>query len=108
MSLDRRPHPEIRSGSNRLVITDRPKVVLVSAPHSPFAVTLVRSHSGTKLPFASVHVRVADNPSATTPELAVGIPIPRPCRYLPMENLSAVLPLPKRSHAMPARGVMSL
>src|SRR3954469_17376244 len=78
---------------------------------------LARLQSGTKLRFASVQERVTLS-GANGPPLpgarSVGVALaplfdtPAPSRYLPMFALTAVLPLPKTSHAIPIRGVMSL
>ena len=91
-----------------------PKSVLLSGPHSPLVPKISRSQSGRKLPFASFHDRVA----VVTTRCAGLSPSPKitfaslprsawPATYLPNEPLSAVLPLPNRSYAMPTRGEMS-
>src|SRR4051812_27662711 len=84
-----------------------PKFVLLMPPHSPFAAKLPRLQSGTKLPFASPHDRVVE-----FTDVLIGFRI---CdtstlvfaTYRPIDALSAVRPVPKRSYDTPRRGLMS-
>src|ERR1700694_3232426 len=78
------------------------------SPHSPFLLTLARSQFTTKSLFESVQVRVVlvvvrmrglRSRSVLVAEKA--------CIYLPILNLTAVLPFPNRSYATPIRGVTS-
>src|SRR5688572_14862436 len=54
----RTPQPWVISGSRRVSTTGFPKFALLHGPHSPLAVPLRRSQSGTKLRLASFHDRL--------------------------------------------------
>src|SRR5665213_2920039 len=83
-----------------------PKLTFDAFPHSPFALMFVKSHCGVKSLLVSVHDRVALS-AMFAAGLASRVNDVRfgPSRYLPMLALTAVLPLPNRSKAPPARGV---
>src|SRR5215813_4339895 len=71
---------------------------------------LLRSQSGLKFLFASVHVRVTEvemRDSGLVNAPVIELPSAA-ARYLPMLNFTDVLPLPKTSYARPNRGVRSL
>jgi hypothetical protein len=88
------------SGCEVLLSVWRPKLVSETMPHSSCAVTRVRSQSGAKLPFKSVHVRVTNSARLETGSRA---PFwnptcePSACRYLLTPSLSAVFRVPNRS-----------
>src|SRR5438128_9973514 len=85
-----------------------PKFWVSIALHSPLEAKLVKSQSGTRLPFVSTHVRVVAVPSTTRVGLtAWGKPPAWLSIYLPRLHLTAVLPLPSTSHDTPNRGEMS-
>src|SRR5262245_40491654 len=85
-----------------------PKLVGVRAPHSPFRAELNRSQSATKLPFTSVHVRVAVLTDVLTGLLRLANPVASAATYRLMLALTAVLPVPNRSQDAPSRGDRSL
>src|SRR5688572_6858439 len=79
------------------------------APHSPLASGFVKTHSGTKLRFASFQLRLVAVTSVLT---GLGAPprppvAPCPATYLLRLTLMAVLPVPNRSYEAPSFGVMS-
>src|SRR6185436_6853428 len=104
------PQPFRRSGSIVVPALVVPKLGSAIAPHSPFATGLSRSHCGTKSRFASFHDRVVlvtrRAPGAISWVTATRSPDPSATcfRYLLKLALSAVLPSPNRSYAMPKRG----
>src|SRR5215472_1994219 len=116
-SYGRSPQPVRIAGSYVLLKTGLAKFKLLIWPQkSPpvgrrsCASGLLRSQSGLKFLFASVHARVTDvemrdNGFVNAP--VIELPSAA-ARYLPMLNFTDVLPLPKTSYATPNLGVMSL
>src|ERR1700688_1208739 len=100
-------YPRVVNASGAYVVVGMllPKLTFDSFPHSPFAATIVKLHSGTKSPLLSVHDRVAFS-AMFAAGFASRVKLVRlgPSRYRPMLALSAVLPLPNRSNAPPSRG----
>src|SRR6266550_1673577 len=92
-SAGRTPHPLIRRGSYLVPGVELPKFWSAHGPHSPLRAGFIRSQSGTKLRFASLHERVVEVTLVATGLLA--IKIPPTCngsRYWPALTRSEVLP----------------
>src|SRR3982751_4076709 len=79
----------------------------LSAPHSPFAAVLTRSQSGLKFRLASIQLRLALLMRVLTGLFAVAVATDSLARGWPELNRGTGLPLPRTSHAKPARGEMS-
>src|SRR5262245_21504299 len=98
------PKPRSKSGSYCSAGRVEPNVPGDVGPHSPFAIGLVNSQSGTKLVLLSLHDRVAELTSAFTGfGLDPSVFSVWPSRYLLKVTLMAVLPSPRRSYASPVR-----
>src|SRR5262245_2248970 len=104
-SLLRTPQPFCTSGLTRVVPNGMPKLELVHAPQlSPpdarlfWAAAFIRSQSGMRLPFPSVHARFVVCWNVTAGLLMVyWFPFCAVSRYLLKFTFSEVLPFPKRS-----------
>src|SRR5437870_4747267 len=104
------PQPVRRSESKMAPGPSVPNAVFVSLPHSRFAFGLIRSQSGMKFVLLSVQLRVVEPMTLFTAAGVMTRPVctwTSPCRYLLIDPLTAVFPVPNKSYTAESFGVTS-